>query len=85
MSLVHAIKCGFSQGGMSGVRKQSSRGAREQEVEAVAVDDVPCSRGRRSTTAWPRGTVFSFCFFSFCSTSITVTRERKSEELVEFL
>lgn len=52
-------------------------------TEAVEVNIVPCSRGRRSTTAWPRGTVFSFCFFSFCNTSITVTREIKREELAE--
>lgn len=54
-------------------------------TEPVEVNGVlPCSRGRRSTTAWPSGTVFSFCFFSFC-TSITVTRKIKREELAELL
>lgn len=51
----------------------------------MQVNVVPCSRGRRSTTAWPRGVVFSFCLFSFCNTSITVTRETNRQELAEFL
>lgn len=54
-------------------------------MEAVEFSVVPCSRGRRSTTAWPRGVIFSGFFLSFGTTSSSVTREIKREELAEFL
>lgn len=39
---------------------------------------VPCNSGRRSTTAWPRGTCLGSSFFSSARTSITVTDHHKT-------
>lgn len=61
-------------------KDQPSAGEQEVFVEDEKIDVVPCSRGRRSTTAWPRGRTFSsFCFFCFCDASITVTRQKKKK------